>query len=241
MHSEDMEKIDWKRVKTIVKGWKLGDYVRQISIVVIGVLITFMGSDWVTRNSEKKDIRATMLLIKEELKSNREKYEDIVAEFQEDECLSALLAEHDLKIRIIPEDSLRQFALLMGHIRSFTYTQNALDILKSSMLMQKISDKELLLQLTEIYEVLDGFKATMNGYYDMKDQVMTPFNLTLTDEQMHCLYEGGYEAWDIYLSNISVRNFVRVAHRYFTPDYIERVGKRIDRAIQAIEEKYHLE
>ena len=77
-----------------------------------------------------------------------------------------------------------------GHIRSFTYTQNALDILKSSMLMQKISDKELLLQLTEIYEVLDGFKATMNGYYDMKDQVMTPFNLTLTDEQMHCLYEG---------------------------------------------------
>ena len=224
MHSEDMEKIDWKRVKTIVKGWKLGDYVRQISIVVIGVLITFMGSDWVTRNSEKKDIRATMLLIKEELKSNREKYEDIVAEFQEDERLSALLAEHDLKIRIIPEDSLRQFALLMGHIRSFTYTQNALDILKSSMLMQKISDKELLLQLTEIYEVLDGFKATMNGYYDM-----------------NCLYEGGYEAWDIYLSNISVRNFVRVAHRYFTPDYIERVGKRIDRAIQAIEEKYHLE
>ena len=180
-------------------------------------------------------------LLKEELKSNREKYEDIVAEFQEDERLSALLAEHDLKIRIIPEDSLRQFALLMGHIRSFTYTQNALDILKSSMLMQKISDKELLLQLTEIYEVLDGFKATMNGYYDMKDQVMTPFNLTLTDEQMHCLYEGGYEAWDIYLSNISVRNFVRVAHRYFTPDYIERVGKRIDRAIQAIEEKYHLE
>ena len=101
-----------------------------------------MGSDLVTRNSEKKDIRATMLLIKEELKSNREKYEDIVAEFQEDERLSALLAEHDLKIRIIPEDSLRQFALLMGHIRSFTYTQNALDILKSSMLMQKISDKE---------------------------------------------------------------------------------------------------
>ena len=36
--------------------------------------------------------------------------------------------------------------------------------------MQKISDKELLLQLTGIYEVLDGFRATMNGYYDMKDE-----------------------------------------------------------------------
>ena len=50
--------------------------------------------------------------------------------------------------------------------------------------MQKISDKELLLQLTGIYEVLDGFRATMNGYYDMKDEIMVPFHLALTDEQI---------------------------------------------------------
>ena len=34
---------------------------------------------------------------------------------------------------------------------------------------------------------------------------------------------------------------VRVARNYFTPDYVERVGKRIDEAIQALEKKYHLE
>lgn len=241
MHLESMEKVDWKRVKTIVKGWRLGDYVRQISVVVIGVLITFMGSDLVTRNSEKKDIRATMSLIRDELKSNRKKYENIVSEFSEDEQLSTLLAEHDLKFRTIPEDSLKQFRFVLGHIRSFTYARNALDILKSSMLMQKISDKELLLQLTEIYEILDGFKVTMNGYYDMKDEITIPFHLALTDEQTHCLYEGGYEAWDIYLSDRQIRNFVRIAQRYFTPDYIERVGKSIDKAIQVIEEKYYLE
>ena len=37
-----------------------GDYIRQTSIVVIGVLITFAGSELVTQNSEKKDIQATM-------------------------------------------------------------------------------------------------------------------------------------------------------------------------------------
>lgn len=107
--------------------------------------------------------------------------------------------------------------------------------------MQKISDKELLWQLTGIYEVLDGFKATMNGYYDMKDEIMVPFHLALTDEQTDQINRGGYEAWDIYLSDRSVRNFVRVAQNYFTPDYVERVGKRIDEAIQALEKKYHLE
>lgn len=236
-----MKKITWSKVKTIVKGWRLGDFVRQIAVVVIGVVITFIGSDLITQNSEKKDIRSTMSLIRDELKSNREKYEDIVAEFREDEALSTLLAEHDLKVRTIPEDSLKQYAFVLGHIRGFSYTQNALDILKSSMLMQKIPDKDLLLQLTEIYEVLNGFKLTMDAYYEMKDQIMTPFNLALTDEQMHRIYEGGYEAWDIYLANLSVRNFVRVAQMYFTPDYVGNVGRRIDKVIQMLEEKYHLE
>ena len=217
-----MKNITWNKVKTTVKGWQVGDYIRQTSIVVIGVLITFAGSELVTQNSEKKDIQATMSLIRDELKSNRENYESIVSEFREDERLSSLLVEYDLKHRTIPEDSLIQFRFLMGHIRSFYYSQNALDILKNSMLMQKISDKELLLQLTGIYEVLDGFRATMNGYYDMKDEIMVPFHLALTDEQTDQINRGGYEAWDIYLSDRSVRNFVRVARNYFTPDYVER-------------------
>lgn len=117
-----MKNITWNKVKTTVKGWQVGDYIRQTSIVVIGVLITFAGSELVTQNSEKKDIQATMSLIRDELKSNRENYESIVSEFREDERLSSLLVEYDLKHRTIPEDSLIQFRFLMGHIRSFYYT-----------------------------------------------------------------------------------------------------------------------
>ena len=65
--------------------------------------------------------------------------------------------------------------------------------------------------------------------------------MALPDEQTDQIYREGNDAWDIYLSDRSVRNFVRVARIYFTPDYVERVGKRIDEAIQALEKKYHLE
>ena len=65
-----MKNITWNKVKTTVKGWQVGDYIRQTSIVVIGVLITFAGSELVTQNSEK-DIQTTMSLIRDELKSNR--------------------------------------------------------------------------------------------------------------------------------------------------------------------------
>ena len=53
-----MKNITWNKVKTTVKDWQVGDYIRQTSIVVIGVLITFVGSELVTQNSEKKDIQA---------------------------------------------------------------------------------------------------------------------------------------------------------------------------------------
>lgn len=66
---ESMEKIDWNRVKATIRNWKPGEYIRQTSIVVIGVLITFVGSELVTRCSEQKDIKSTMLLIRDELKT----------------------------------------------------------------------------------------------------------------------------------------------------------------------------
>lgn len=236
-----MKKMTWDKVKTIARGWRMGDYIRQTSIVVIGVLITFTGSELVTNCSEQKDIKSTMLLIRDELKNNRTKFENIVSEFSEDEQLSDLLMRHDMNMRTIPEDSLRLFATTLGHIRGFAYTRNALNILQNSMLMQKIPDKEFLLSLVEVYERLEGFKLSINGFYDMKEEVTTPFHLSLTDEQAELLYDGGYASWDIYLSDRALRNFLRVPARYFTVGYKERVLKEVDKIIRTIEEKYGFE
>ena len=188
--------------------------------------------------SEQADIKSTMLLIKDELKSNRKNFEGIVSEFSTDERLSALLVEHDMNVRLIPEDSLKQFRYSIGQIRSFYYTRNALDILKNSMLMQKISDKEFLLSLIDVYEALEGFKISMNGYYDMKEDAAIPFYLTLTDEQTNTVNEGKWEAWEIYLSDRKLRNFLKIPQGYFIPGYQERIEQKIDKMIQTIEQKY---
>jgi hypothetical protein len=161
-----------------------------------------------------------------------------VSEFSTDERLSALLVEHDMNVRLIPEDSLKQFRYSIGQIRSFYYTRNALDILKNSMLMQKISDKEFLLSLIDVYEALEGFKLSMNGYYDMKEDAAIPFYLTLTDEQTNTVNEGKWEAWEIYLSDRKLRNFLKIPQGYFIPGYQERIEQKIDKMIQTIEQKY---
>lgn len=238
VHLRSMGKIDWKKVKTTIRNWKPGEYIRQTSIVVIGVLITFVGSELVTRCSEQKDIKSTMLLIRDELKSNRDQFEDVMSEFNKDKRISTLLMEHDMKFRMIPEDSLRQFGFVLGHFRVFSCRRNAMDLLKNSMLMQKISDKEFLLLLIEAYETLESFRTLITQYYDMKEQTVNPFHLSLTDEQFNSLLEGGYEMWEIYLSDKTVRNFMRTPMEYFHSRYEKGVEQKIDEMIQAIEQKY---
>lgn len=44
--------------------------------------------------------------------------------------------------------------------------------------------------MIDVYEALEGFKLSMNGYYDMKEDAAIPFYLTLTDEQTNTVNEG---------------------------------------------------
>lgn len=58
-------------------SWRIGDYVLQLSVVVLGIIVTFAGSSAISRYSESKQVANTMQLIKSELKLNRERVEDI--------------------------------------------------------------------------------------------------------------------------------------------------------------------
>ncbi len=36
-----MKETTWTKVITTVKSWRVGDYIRQFSIVVAGIIVTF--------------------------------------------------------------------------------------------------------------------------------------------------------------------------------------------------------
>lgn len=44
------------KIKSTIKGWRLGDYFRQFSIVAAGIIVTFWGSDKVTEHSRQKEV-----------------------------------------------------------------------------------------------------------------------------------------------------------------------------------------
>ena len=65
------------KIKSTIKGWRLGDYFRQFSIVAAGIIVTFWGSDRITEYSRQKEVRAAMQLVAEELEYNRKELRNI--------------------------------------------------------------------------------------------------------------------------------------------------------------------
>lgn len=52
-------------------NWTWRDYALQLSVVIIGIVVTFAGSGLIERWRVAREVRATMLLVHAELETNR--------------------------------------------------------------------------------------------------------------------------------------------------------------------------
>ena len=57
-------------LKEKLQNWKLGNYFRELSIVITGVFITLAGTDFINSASQEKQINKSMQMIKMELEEN---------------------------------------------------------------------------------------------------------------------------------------------------------------------------
>lgn len=51
-------------------NWKLGNYFRELSVVVVGVFITLAATNFISETSQEKQIKESMLMIKMGLTEN---------------------------------------------------------------------------------------------------------------------------------------------------------------------------
>ena len=102
-------KFSLDKIKTTIKGWKLGDYFRQFSIVAAGIIVTFWGSDGITENARQKEVRATMQLVADELEYNKGELLETEYLLKQDMHMSLLLKEHKMSVAEIPQDTLDKY------------------------------------------------------------------------------------------------------------------------------------
>lgn len=228
--------------KKTFSTWTWREYVLQLSVVIIGIVVTFTGSGLIGRYRQARDVRAAMLLVHSELEINRMKIRGIWDWMRHEANAYRILGENRYDLKRIPPDTMASFIQVFGRIHSFHPREDAFEVLKNSGLMAAVSDKDFLLTVTQGYATLAELEENVGSYYRMKFEMVSDMSKVFTPTQREQYYHGGmYEMWDCILSVPLSCDFVLSAPNTFPEGYVEELLSDVDRSVRAIEAKYGLD
>ena len=231
-------KISLGKIKTTIKGWKLGDYFRQFSIVAAGIIVTFWGSDRITENARQKEVRATMQLVADELEYNKQELHRVRSLLDIDIHMSRLLMEHDMNISEISVDTLWKYGKLFNNMDEFSNRNDALDVLKGSSLMQYIPDKRMLQDVLQAYYELGKKKKDVGDYYAVKTDVLMGLALSAGRKDVLGNNRTFKDEVAYLLKHDNFINFVIMVPGFLYWNEFDELDEMLDKQIQVLRAKY---
>lgn len=231
-------KISLGKIKTTIKGWKLGDYFRQFSIVAAGIIVTFWGSDLISENARQKEVRATMQLVAEELEYNKQELHRVRSLLDIDIHMSRLLMEHDMNISEISVDTLWKYGKLFNNMDEFSNRNDALDVLKGSSLMQYIPDKRMLQDVLQVYYELGKKKKDVGDYYAVKTDVLMGLALSAGRKDVLGNNRTFKDEVAYLLKHDNFINFVIMVPGFLYWHEFDELDEILDKQIQVLRAKY---
>ncbi len=231
-------RFSWSKIKTTIKGWKLGDYFRQFSIVAAGIIVTFWGSDLISENARQKEVRATMQLVAEELEYNKQELHRVRSLLDIDIHMSRLLMEHDMNISEISVDTLWKYGKLFNNMDEFSNRNDALDVLKGSSLMQYIPDKRMLQDVLQAYYELGKKKKDVGDYYAVKTDVLMGLALSAGRKDVLGNNRTFKDEVAYLLKHDNFINFVIMVPGFLYWHEFDELDEMLDKQIQVLRAKY---
>lgn len=151
-----MSKLDW------------GSFFVNILSVVLGIFITFGIQGLIDRRHEKKDVASALELVKEELINNNENLRDVIGLVGAEKNAAHSMLGNLGNLKKCDYDSVATWNTVLGSEYFFTVTDDALELLKSSSLFQKINDKSLALNIIKAYDYLEANSKAFNSHEQYK-------------------------------------------------------------------------
>ena len=160
----------FRTVKFKTKGVKIGAYLRELSIVIIGVATTFLISDAISTAKEKKDLNLQLNTIYTELEENLEKVNSLIKLYDNHIRLGTLLRQTITEPEQVNKDTLRKYIMSADHMDLFIYHKAAYEMFVINGGMKLLSDRKLLLDISESYAMLEAAAKENNLYNSIKLQ-----------------------------------------------------------------------
>lgn len=240
-----------EKIKQINTTYKLGDFFRNFIAVVLGIIITFAGSDCIAEHNTQKEVKESLQLVKSELLLNREIMQDMGNRITLEQNAARHMFKYKNNLDEIPQDSLSKYLPILFQWSKFTFINDAMEMLKTSSLIQKIENKDLALQIIKTYGTIKVIESSFEMYMHYRSKVQDEFNANI--QVKACTFdqtkkrENPNFKWD---NNFSEKiclllftlpeglNLLQTIPNIVSPQVYFNSIKEIDKAIEAIEKEY---
>ncbi|MDL2227750.1 hypothetical protein LJC30_02565 [Odoribacter sp. OttesenSCG-928-L07] len=173
------------RIGNFFKTKKIVKYLRELSVVVIGVAITFIGSNLINERQKEKELHKHLEAITTELKENL----DIVKEKGKFYNYQAELSRYlmsdkpeNLNTQHIDSLNFKEDYSVIGSFFTLVYKTSALEMLTNSGALNRIKDKRLSQSILDSYASLEVVKHESDAYMNRK--INEIYNIILDNEQL---------------------------------------------------------
>lgn len=231
------EDRNFRRYFSLPRNWHIGDYLCNLSIVTLGIIITFAGNGLIDRQRTARDVRNQMQLVLTELHDNATLLSLYRTQIEAEQHSAHYLLTNMHDLHRASTDSLAYYGSVLYQIESPNFNYDALEMFKLSGLFPSIKDKQLATNILKCYEVLQIVESSLRQYYDIKTS-----HLMFTDQSWTSQITDWVEFWEVSLQYESLRNIVYLANSFFGPDAtFAPEFQLIDHITQRIEEIYDLQ
>ena len=190
------------------KGFKrlrVGSYIRELSTVVIGVAITLFVSGLISASKEKKDLELQLDALYTESEDNLKRLNNIIEFYESHNKLKKFLVDYYYNPQPNIVDSIQNYRTVYTHTTAFSYKKGAYNMFVNSGAMKSLTDRNLLLRITEIYAMLEELDQQHEKFLDSKTEVFNDIYRMETKDifvsdilspkmqsvyNFHALYEG---------------------------------------------------
>lgn len=140
--------------------------------VVLGIVLTFGGEALIARNNEKNDVKNVLILVRDELESNVMIMDETIESIELENRASLYLMKFYDNFEACEWDSMKLYCNAPLNVTSPAISQDALELMKTSALLQKVEDKTLALNIIKAYKSLQIEKENIDFYNDKKKELL---------------------------------------------------------------------
>lgn len=143
-------------------------YLRELSVVIIGIAITFFFSDIISKSKEKKDLNTQLSIIYDELEENLEVIDRLIVHYDRHLKLRYYLQKYMAHPDGNYADSVQLYSSTAFNSAGFYYKRSAYEMFINSGMMKAVEDRQLLLDITESYLKLEAVKQEHEKHLELK-------------------------------------------------------------------------